>query len=106
MRQILRHNVPRFIALIVDRGGVTSEEWQWLRREDEEPDCLVGVIARADEYLLYPKNEEIFKKSLFVLVRGLAIISFVPGGVTIFGLRFCSQIENFVEVEVENESET
>lgn len=99
MRSLLHHNVPRFIVHILKRGGVSDNEWQWIQREDEEPDCLAGLIFRADEYLLYPKNQKTFEQSLFVLVKGLAIMSFIPGGIRIFGLRFCSQVEDFVEME-------
>lgn len=100
----LYHNVPRFVAHILKRGGVSDEEWRWLKCEKETPDCLQGVLARADEYLLYPKNEEIFRQGLFVLVLGLAIMSFVPGGVRFLGLHFCKDIENFVVLEDETEA--
>lgn len=96
MRILLVCNVPRFVKHIKDRGGVTDNEWQWLKCEDENPDCLVGVLARADKYLLYPKNEEIFKHGLFTLVKAIAIISFIPEGIHIFGFHFCSEIDNFV----------
>lgn len=100
MRSLLHHNVPRFIAHIKAKGGVSEEEWQWLRHEDDDdPTHFQGILARADEYLLYPKTEEIFKKSLFVLVLGLAIMSFIPGGICVFGLIFSSEIEGFVKLD-------
>ncbi len=99
MRSLLHHNVPRFIKHILDRGGVSDAEREWLKREDESPDCMSGILAKADEYLLFPKNKKIFDQGLFVLVRALAIMSFIPGGVRIMGLHFCSEIEDFIEVE-------
>jgi hypothetical protein len=99
MRSLLHHNVPRFIQHIAQRGGVTTEEMQWISCQEDSPDYPEGMLARGDEYLLYPKNEEVFKKGLFVLVRAIAIMSFVPEGVRFLGLQFCSQIENFVAVE-------
>ncbi|MGL5922861.1 hypothetical protein [Chroococcidiopsis sp.] len=96
---LLHHNVPRFIAHIQNRGGVTDDEMHWLRCEDDTPEYPEGLFNRADEYLLYPKDQATFEKGLFVLVRAIAIMSFVPGGVHIFGLHFSSQIENFVVIE-------
>lgn len=96
LKELLRHNVPRFVAYIKERGGVNEEEWQWLKCESDNPECLKGILGRADEYLLYPKNWKTFQQGLFVLVRGLAIMSFIPGGIRFFELHFCSQIDKFV----------
>lgn len=101
MQGLLAHNVPRFIKHIKDRGGVSDEEFLWLKCEEESSDYPSEVILRADEYLLYPKNEKTFNKGLFVLVLALAIMSFFPGGVRLFGLHFCSQTEDFVSKEDE-----
>ena len=99
MKTLLRHNVPRFIQHITQRGGVSKEEWLWLERDTEDPDYPMGIMARADEYLLFPKDEEIFKKALFVFVKALAIMAFIPEGIRFGNLHFCSKIENFVAVE-------
>ena len=100
MRLLLHHNVPRFIGHIKQFGGVKLEEWEWLQCSDNlSPENPEGVIARADSYLLYPKNEETFKQGLFVLVKAIAIMSFVPGGIHIFGFHFSSEIDDFVLVE-------
>lgn len=99
MQALLAHNVPRFIKHIKDRGGVSKEEWQWLQSEEENPDYPMELILRADEYLLYPKNEEVFKKGLFVLILALAIMSFIPGGVRFLELHFCSEMKDFVVTE-------
>lgn len=88
MHSLLAHNVPRFIKHIKDRGGVSNEEWDWLHCEEENPDYPHEILARADEYLLYPKDEETFEKGLFVLTLTLAIMSFIPGGVRFLGLHF------------------
>ncbi|MBD2492493.1 hypothetical protein [Aulosira sp. FACHB-615] len=109
-RSLLHHNVPRFVKHIKDRGGVSNEEWEWLHFHEPQPDdhkkwkqwhkddanYPQGVLARADEYLLFPKNRQVFEQGLFVLVRALAIMAFVPGGVRMVGLHFCSEIDNFV----------
>lgn len=105
MQVLLHHNVPRFIAHIQNRGGVTNSEIQWLQCDIDTPEYPEGLLARADEYLLYPKNQETFDKALFVLTLAIAIMSFVPGGIHFFGLHFCSEIENFVAME-RNEAET
>lgn len=95
MQSFLAHNVPQFIKHIKDRGGVSDEEWRWLRCEDESPDYPMELILRADEYLLYPKNEETFRKGLFVLTLALAIMSFIPGGVRFLDLHFCAKFKEY-----------
>ena len=101
IRSLLYYTVPKFVTHIIKKGGVSSDEWQWLHLDGENPDSLAYIIDRADEYLLYPKDRKTFEKSLFALVLGLSIMSFVPGGIRFFGLRFCSDIENFVDDESE-----
>ncbi len=93
---LLRHNVPRFVEHIRARKGVSEEEWAWVRCDNEGIDYPEGILSRADEYLLYPKDEETFKKGLFTLVKLLAIMSFVPSGIRLFGLHFCSEIPGFI----------
>ncbi len=96
---LLRHNVPRFIQHIRERGGVSEEEWVWVRCDNEGIDYPEGILSRADEYLLYPKDEKTFNKGLFTLVKLLAIMAFVPLGIRLFGLHFCSEIEGFVATD-------
>lgn len=97
---LLHHNVPRFIAHIKNRGGVQEEEWEWLRNsEDTSLDYPKGVMANADVYLVCPSNIEDFKRGLFVLVKAIALLSFVPGGIHIFDLHFCSEMDGFVKLE-------
>jgi hypothetical protein len=76
---------------------VSGEEWHWLQCEEEEDIYPIHVINHADKYLFYPKDEKTFNHGLFVLIKALAIMAFIPEGVRIFGLRFCSKIDNFVE---------
>lgn len=96
MQRLLAHNVPRFIKHIKDRGGVSDEEHRWLQCEDENPDYPMHLILRADEFLLYPKDEKTFDHGLFVLVKTLAIMSFISGGVRFSELHFCSELKDFV----------
>lgn len=88
LQAFLLHNVPRFIEHIKDRGGVSDEEFQWLQCQSESPDHPEGLFMRADEYLLYPKDEKTLEKGLFVLTLCLALLSFFPGGVRVFNLDF------------------
>jgi hypothetical protein len=97
IKTLLHYNVPRFIKHIAQRGGVSAEEWQWIKHEDDDnPDYPMGLMSRADVLLLYPKDETTFKKALFVLVKALAIMAFIPGGVRVCGLHFSFDIVNFV----------
>lgn len=96
--QILAHNVPRFIKHIKERGGVSDEEMCWLQCADDTPDYPEGLLARADEYLLYPKDEEAFEKGLFVLVLTLAIMSFTPGGIEFLGIHFSVDKQDYFTI--------
>jgi hypothetical protein len=95
LRSLFHHNVPRFISHIKSRG-LSEEEWHWLQCEEENANYPLHVINHADRYLFYPRDEEIFNHGLLVLVKAIAIMSFIPEGVRIFGLHFCSEIDNFV----------
>lgn len=105
MRSLLYHNVPRFIQHIASMGGVSADEWAWLQCQENSPDSPEGILNEADKYLMYPKNMEVFKKGLSVLTRAIAIMSFVPGGIHLLNLHFCSEIDNFVAIE-DDSSET
>ena len=82
--------MPIYIDYIKTRGGVSDEEFVWLRCEDENPDYPIHMLNAADDLLLYPKKIAVFEKSMFVLTLTLAIMAFFPGGVRMFGLEFCS----------------
>ncbi len=99
IRSLLHHNVPRFIACIKQRGGVSADEWTWLQCQENSPDYPEGIFNEADRYLMYPKNMKIFKQGLSVLTRAVAIMSFIPGGIHLLNLHFCSEIDNFVAIE-------
>ncbi len=101
MQRLMARNVPRFIAHIKEKGGVSEEEWRWLICTDDNPNYPEALLMRADEYLLYPKDNQLFQKGLFVLVKAIAIMSFCPGGIKFLGLRFSHVIENFVIIEHE-----
>ena len=91
IKAFLAHNVPRFIAEIQSRGGISEEEFKWLQGDDEEIDSPSYMIARADELLLYPKTMAVLEKSLFTLTLTIALMAHFPNGVEFFGIHFCSQ---------------
>jgi hypothetical protein len=101
-RQLLLHNVPRFGACIKSRGGVSEEEWEWLTNEESDTHYPAEVLIRADEFLLYPKDEPTRQHGLFCLILSLAIMAFVPGGVRIFDLHFDAKSENFLGQDLED----
>ena len=92
---LLCHNVPRFVAHIKARG-LKEEEWHWLQCDKEDINYPMHLLLQADKYLFYPKDDQTFNHALFVLVKAIAIMAFIPGGVRVFGLHFCSEFENFV----------
>lgn len=118
IKKLVNHNVPRYIKYFHDCGGVDEDEWKWLNYGYEEPwgypRCSIyneeqqkesvdpnhphGVLAKADELLLFPKDYATFRNSLFVLVKALAIMSFIPGGVRFGNAIFNSQIDSYVEI--------
>lgn len=106
-QSILAYNVPRFIQHIADRGGVNEQELEWLR--DEKLGSVQDILAKADEYILYPDTREKLEQGLFNLVLAIAILSFAPGGITFWKLHFNSKIEGcfcFEGIEVDGQSKT
>lgn len=98
----LRVEVPREMQAIIDRGGVNDLDWEWLRQEingDRSDLRPLNVLARADEFLLYPSNADIATQAFLVLRKSISIMAFVPGGVRVFGLHFSSNLPKFVEVD-------
>lgn len=93
LQAILECNVPRFQSVIRQRGGVNEREWSWLINDTMDLRYPMHLCDKADEYLLYPKDEKTFNQSLFTLVKALAIMSFIPGGVEFLGLNFNCSID-------------
>ncbi len=80
LSKLIKHNVPRLISHIEAKGGLTQEDWYWLKSQEVE-----DVVGRADNWLFFPKTEDDFKHGLSVIVRIIAILSFVPGGIYLMG---------------------
>lgn len=94
IKEILRHNVPRFIQHIVNNGGVSKDEWQWLKDNADS-----NIYVNADSYLVCPTSHDKFVEGIKTLILTLAIMSFVPYGVTFMGITFDSTLPNFLEDE-------
>lgn len=80
--------VPLWILRLHERGGVTPEDFRRIAIE------LDPILERADALLLYRGKEakkgeiaQAFNK----LAEGIAILSFVPGGIRIFGSHYCAE---------------
>lgn len=111
MQQLLKHNVPRFIAHMEARGGVQQREWDWLDMGSDESldnkgkvlnarnESLEFILDRADETLLYPKNHQVFGDAIALLVRAVAIMSYLPGGIRMCQYRFSHKLPGYVEYE-------
>lgn len=103
IREFLRVEVPREIQAVVNRGGIDDVDWAWLTQDcNDDPNDLrpINILMRADEYLLYPGSAEKHSRGLLVFRKIIALLSFVSGGVRVFGLRFSTDIDGFVEDEV------
>ena len=92
--KLIQHNVPRYIKFILDKGGVTEEDFRWLRSSEVEE-----VMERADSKLLYPTNADDYIQSVRVLAIAIAIMSFSPGGIHIFDYWFSPHMNNYFESE-------
>jgi hypothetical protein len=80
--------VPLKIMEFVRQGGPTQEDWDTLQER------LTPILERADETLLYrgrkTKPGEV-AAAHNELARGLAIMSFIPGGVTFAGEHYLAE---------------
>ena len=93
-------NVPLEIAAIQTRGGLNDVDLAWMTQEinDDLNDFRpINIIARADEFLLYPRSQERAEQAFLVLRKLLALMAFLPLGVRFAGLRFSTDINGFVE---------
>ncbi|MGL5922886.1 hypothetical protein, partial [Chroococcidiopsis sp.] len=97
-QSILMSNVPRFIQHIIDRGGVNDDEREWLK--SEKLGSLQDILARADEYILYPDTQEMLEQGMFNLVLAIAILSFAPGGINFWGMHFESAPWGIIELSM------
>ena len=95
----MKRNVPPEVKAIQLRGGPNAIDMAWLFQDNSDGNQYspMDVIARADECLMYPKTKEIAEKSYLVLRKTVALMAFAPGGIRIFGYRFCSEIDGFVD---------
>lgn len=122
IQELVNHNVPRYIQYFHNCGGVDEDEWKWLnygfgsefdfgfpecklydeesQKQLENPNHPYGLLARADELLLFTKDYNTFRNSLFVLVKAIAIMSFIPGGVKFGNARFSSEVENYIDFKI------
>ncbi len=87
----------KFHLQYLEKMGMTAVEWTKLREENKPEFYAQGMIEQADSLLLHPKDEATFKASIFTLVKAIAILSFCPGGIYIFGMHFSPELKGFVE---------
>jgi hypothetical protein len=100
MQEFLRCEVPKEIQAVLNRGGVNDRDWAWLQQDNnDDPNDYrpINVLMRADSCLLYPRDAKVLHQSLLVFRKTITILSFVSGGVRLFGLRFDAKLDGFVE---------
>lgn len=99
LQKFLVSTVPPEMTAIVQRGGVNDRDLAWLQQEEtEDPKDFrfANVLAKADDYLLYPKDAEILRQSLLVLRKAVAIMALFPSGIKVFGYHFGLKFDGFV----------
>ena len=82
LRTSLSAAVPLHIAELQRAGGPTDQQFQ-------DTVMVAQVLAAHADDLLFGAKESGRVTSLFnMLAKGLAVLAFLPGGVTIFDLHF------------------
>lgn len=95
-------NVPSEIEAIKKRGGLNDHDLMWLQQtENDDPNdfCILNVLLRADSLILFPTDSFNHKSAILVFRKAIALMSFFPGGVRLFGYHFCSEIIGYVSKE-------
>lgn len=72
--------VPIQILKIADRGGPGPEDWRWIKEKG------IPTMDELSEYLLHKGFRAGQSAAVFdACARAIAILAFVPCGVTLFG---------------------
>lgn len=86
--------VPLHIQKIKAEGGITGEDVRWCGRISEligeHGDILLWKGTKKNNYQdLFPGQKNISTADVFnVMAKAIAIQSFCPGGIKIFGMEF------------------
>jgi len=70
--------VPLWIIGLKEKGGPSAEDWVWLKEAQ-------NILTDVGEGILYSaKKKGETAKAFNAVANAIAILSFVPGGITIF----------------------
>src|SRR5690348_17295153 len=78
LRTRLQRDVPPAIRAYKWQGGPSSEDYERVR----------GYACAFGEVILYPDGKGSEEPLLQKLVDGVAVLSFCPGGIRLFGIEF------------------
>lgn len=88
LQMTIEATVPFKIWELQQRGGPTDTDWEWAATQTD-------VIAEKGDVILYKDPKRGVTGSLMGnLIRVLAIMAFVPGGVTFAGIHFDAGMTN------------
>jgi len=79
LSELLLTAVPLHIQAMQESGGLTPDRLQWLQSP-----AVQDVMERADVTILFGGTAEGFN----TLAKAIALLSFVPGGITLFGTQW------------------
>jgi len=79
--------VPLWIIGLKEKGGPSSEDWAWLKEAQD-------ILTNVGEGILYAsKKKSETAKAFNAVAKAIAIMSFLPGGITLFNQHWESSLE-------------
>ena len=76
--------VPLWILELKEKGGPTREDWNWLKEAE-------NILTNTGEAILYRTKKGDTARAFNAVAKAIAILSFVPGGIEIFGSHWESE---------------
>jgi hypothetical protein len=76
--------VPLNIMMLQERGGPNQEDWEYLSGFGD----VLGEPENAEALLFKSKHKGLTAIMFNELARVIAIMSYIPGGITIFGQHY------------------
>ena len=83
LKALLEFSVPLRIDQLLDQGGPLDHDWQ-------EAKAFGDVLAESGDKLLFGEKAGEAKELFVKLTSTLAVMSFAPGGVKLWGLHWTS----------------
>lgn len=92
MTDLLATTLALAVPIWIDR--IQRERWPWDRIQARARECAQIVAEKGDVILYRGKKRGETARAFNALAEGIALASFVPGGIKTFGMHFEAQLQD------------